>query len=108
MSTSHDEQRRSVAWDVSAGPRNYVTLVMTQAASSFSALVTIWLLTRLLGASGYGEISAIIAAAVLISTAAAMMALISPYPLAPNSRVRSQMVTSAENELAACVITKVT
>lgn len=70
MSTSHDEQRRSVAWDVSAGPRNYVTLVMTQAASSFSALVTIWLLTRLLGASGYGEISAIIAAAVLISTAA--------------------------------------
>lgn len=70
MSTSHDQQRRSATWDVSAGPRNYVTLLMTQAASSLSALITIWLLTRLLGAGGYGQITAIVAAAVLISTAA--------------------------------------
>jgi O-antigen/teichoic acid export membrane protein len=70
MSTSHDQQRRSAAWDVSAGPRNYVTLVVTQAASSLSALVTIWLLTQLLGASGYGQVAAIVAAAMLVGTAA--------------------------------------
>lgn len=69
-SISHDEQRRSAAWDVSAGPRNYVTLVVTQGASSLSALITIWLLTRLLGAGGYGQIAAIVAAAMLVNTAA--------------------------------------
>ena len=54
MSSSHDQQRRSAAWDIGAGPRNYLMLVMTQVISSLAALSTIWLLTRLLGASGYG------------------------------------------------------
>jgi O-antigen/teichoic acid export membrane protein len=62
MSFGHDQHRRSAAWDIGAGPRNYVTLVVTQAANSLSALMTIWLLTRLLGANGYGQIAAIVAA----------------------------------------------
>ncbi|HMV51583.1 MAG TPA: hypothetical protein PKD31_27825, partial [Blastocatellia bacterium] len=70
MPISRDEQRRSAAWDVLAGPRNYLTLVFTQFISSLSALATVWLLTRLLGASGYGQVAALIAAAFLIGTAA--------------------------------------
>jgi O-antigen/teichoic acid export membrane protein len=69
MSTSHDEQRRSVTWDISAGPRNYLTLVASQMIGSITSLLTVWLLTRLLGASGYGQVAAIIAAAFLIGTA---------------------------------------
>lgn len=70
MSTSHDQQRRSAAWDINAGLRNYAMLLVTQVVGSFSALATVWLLTRLLGASGYGQIAAIIAAVMLIGTAA--------------------------------------
>lgn len=70
MSTSHDQQRRSAAWDINAGLRNYVTLVATQVVGSLAALATVWLLTRLLGANGYGQIAAIFAAVMLIGTAA--------------------------------------
>ncbi len=70
MPISRDEQRRSAAWDILAGPRNYLTLIVTQFISSLSALATVWLLTRLLGAGGYGQVAALIAAAFLIATAA--------------------------------------
>lgn len=70
MSVSHDQQRRSVAWDVIAGPRNYVLLVGTQIFSSLSSLLTVWLLTRLLGAEGYGQVAALIAAAMLVGMVA--------------------------------------
>lgn len=70
MSIRHDQQRRSVAWDVFAGPRNYLLLVGTQFLSSVAALLTVWMLTRLLGAEGYGRVAALIAAAMLIGMVA--------------------------------------
>lgn len=70
MSFGHDQHRRSAAWDIIAGPRNYLTLVLTQVFGSLAALVTVWLLSHLLGTTGYGQIAAIIAAAYLIGTGA--------------------------------------
>lgn len=70
MPISRDEQRRSATWDVLTGPRNYLRLIATQFIGSAAALVTVWLLTQLLGASGYGQVAALVAAAFLIATAA--------------------------------------
>ncbi len=70
MSIRHDQQRRSVTWDVSAGPRNYLQLVGTQLLSSLASLLTVWILTRVLGAAGYGRVAALIAAAMLIGMVA--------------------------------------
>lgn len=70
MSIRHDQQRRSVTWDVFAGPRNYLLLVGTQFLSSLASLLTVWLLTQLLGAEGYGQVAALIAAAMLVGMVA--------------------------------------
>lgn len=70
MPISHDQQRRSVAWDIFAGPRNYLLLVGTQLLSSLASLLTVWILTHLLGAEGYGQVAALIAAAMLVGMVA--------------------------------------
>lgn len=70
MPIRHDQQRRSVAWDVFAGPRNYLLLVGAQLISSLASLLTVWILTHLLGAEGYGQVAALIAAAMLVGMVA--------------------------------------
>ncbi len=93
MSSSHDQQRRSAAWDIGAGPRNYLTLVMTQVIGSLSSLVTVWLLTRLLGVGGYGQVAAIIAAAFLIGTAALNWSAMSLARIGCEEFVRTGRIT---------------
>lgn len=55
-------ERRSVDWDLSQGPKNYLTLVAAQVASGLLSFISVWLATRLLGSTGYGGVVAIIAA----------------------------------------------
>ncbi len=54
--------RRQAAWDVRQGPKNYAALVGAQFASAILSFAAVWLITHLLGPTGYGGIVAIIAA----------------------------------------------
>ncbi|NOT47724.1 MAG: oligosaccharide flippase family protein [Acidobacteria bacterium] len=55
-------ERRSSGWDIRNAPRNYIALVIFQAASALLSFGAVWLITRHLGSAGYGGIVAIIAA----------------------------------------------
>jgi len=55
-------ERQSANWDIQNAPKNYVSLVLTQAGSAFFAFASVWLITKTLGSEGYGGIIAIIAA----------------------------------------------
>lgn len=57
--------RQSSSWDIKNAPKNYLSLVSTQAASAFFAFASVWLITKTLGSEGYGGIAAIIAASQL-------------------------------------------
>jgi O-antigen/teichoic acid export membrane protein len=57
--------RRSSAWDISNAPRNYVSLIVTQAGSAVFSFASVWLLTHYLGGEGYGGVVAVIAASQL-------------------------------------------
>jgi O-antigen/teichoic acid export membrane protein len=56
------EARRSLAWDASHGPRNYLTLVGAHLVGSVAAFAATWLATRLVGVTGYGIVAAVLAA----------------------------------------------
>ena len=58
---SHTE-RQSSSWDIKNAPRNYFSLVAFQVGSAVFAFGSVWLITRFLGAEGYGGIVAVIAA----------------------------------------------
>ncbi len=55
-------KRRSADWDISNAPKNYLSLVLTQAGSALFSFASVWLISKRLGAEGYGGIVAIIAA----------------------------------------------
>ena len=55
-------ERQSSTWDIRNAPRNYISLVVFQAGSAFFSFASVWLITRYLGAQGYGGIVAVIAA----------------------------------------------
>ena len=57
-----NSERQSSSWDIKNAPRNYFWLVIFQAGSAMFSFVSVLLLTRYLGADGYGGIVAIIAA----------------------------------------------
>lgn len=59
---SEASKRRSATWDIGNAPRNYLSLVLSQAGSVFFAFASVWLITKVLGAEGYGGVFAIIAA----------------------------------------------
>ena len=55
-------QRQSANWDIRNAPKNYTTLILAQGGSAFFAFATVWLITRMIGAEGYGGVYSIIAA----------------------------------------------
>jgi O-antigen/teichoic acid export membrane protein len=55
-------ERQSVNWDIQNAPKNYLSLVLTQAGSAFFAFASVWLITKTLGLEDYGGIVAVIAA----------------------------------------------
>lgn len=55
-------KRQSSAWDIRNAPKNYFYLVVFQIGSALFSFASVWLLTRFLGADGYGGIVAVIAA----------------------------------------------
>lgn len=55
------DERRSVAWDLANAPRNYLTLIITQAGSAAFSFTAVWLITEYLGSEGYGGVVAVIA-----------------------------------------------
>lgn len=57
--------RRSSTWDISNAPRNYISLIVTQAGSAVFSFTSVWLLTHYLGGEGYGGVVAVIAASQL-------------------------------------------
>lgn len=59
-------ERQNASWDIQNAPKNYISLVLAQGATAFFSFASIWLITKTLGAEGYGEIVAIIAASYLI------------------------------------------
>jgi O-antigen/teichoic acid export membrane protein len=61
-----DDSRRDARWDVRSGPRNYLALTATQAASTGAAFALVWLATRALGPAGYGHLVAAQGAAMLV------------------------------------------
>ena len=54
--------RRSANWDIANAPRNYLSLVIAQGGSAFFAFASVWLITKTIGAEGYGGVVAVIAA----------------------------------------------
>jgi O-antigen/teichoic acid export membrane protein len=54
--------RRTVEWDISHGPKNYLALVSAQVGSALFSFGAVWLATHLLGATGYGWVVGIVAA----------------------------------------------
>ncbi len=58
--------RRDASWDLRQGPKNYITLVTTQAASALFSFAAVWIATRYLGAAGYGGVVAVIAASQIV------------------------------------------
>jgi O-antigen/teichoic acid export membrane protein len=56
------EARRSLAWDASHGPANYLTIVAAHVVGSAAAFAATWLATRMVGATGYGVVAAVLAA----------------------------------------------
>ena len=46
--------RRSANWDLTNAVRNYSTLIVSQAAASFFSFASVWILTKNIGADGYG------------------------------------------------------
>ncbi|HJQ38112.1 MAG TPA: oligosaccharide flippase family protein [Thermoanaerobaculia bacterium] len=54
--------RQSSTWDIRNAPANYAWLVVFQVASSLLSFATVWLITRRLGATGYGAVVAVVLA----------------------------------------------
>lgn len=59
-------ERQSASWDVQNAPKNYLSLVISQAASAFFAFGSVWLITRSLGSEKYGGVAAVIAASQIV------------------------------------------
>jgi O-antigen/teichoic acid export membrane protein len=59
-------QRRDAKWDIRSGPRNYLSLIGSQAAGSLLSFATTWLATRSLGPGGYGGVVAVLAASQML------------------------------------------
>src|SRR5436190_23371789 len=55
-------ERRHADWDVATAPRNYASLVAAQIVGSALAFCAIWIVTRLIGKTGYGSLVAMLAA----------------------------------------------
>ena len=54
--------RQSANWDIENAPKNYIWLVFAQAGSALFAFASVWLITKTVGAEGYGGVVAVIAA----------------------------------------------
>ena len=60
------DERQTPAWDIRNAPSNYAWLVVFQIAGSLLSFASIWLITRRLGAEGYGAIVAVVLASQLV------------------------------------------
>lgn len=61
-----ESDRRSSNWDVRNAPTNYISLALLQVASAAFSFATVWVITKKLGADGYGSIVAVIAGAQIV------------------------------------------
>ncbi|HSK71601.1 MAG TPA: polysaccharide biosynthesis C-terminal domain-containing protein [Pyrinomonadaceae bacterium] len=59
-------ERQSADWDIQNAPKNYISLILAQVGTAFFSFASVWLITTTIGAEGYGEIVALIAASYLI------------------------------------------
>ncbi len=55
-------ERQTAGWDLRNAFRNYSTLVASQVAVAIFSFTSVWLITRNLGADGYGGVVAVLAA----------------------------------------------
>ena len=86
-------ERQSASWDLSNAFGNYASLVISQIATAGFSFASVTLCMRTLGAEGYGEIIAVVAAASLDDTsnsgASTQNASIRPTP----GRMRSVVIS---------------
>lgn len=59
-------ERQSSDWDIRNAPRNYAWLVISQLASALFSFASVWLITKTIGAEGYGGVVALIAASQVV------------------------------------------
>lgn len=57
---SSEKDRRTSEWDISAGPKNFLLLVIFQFGMAAFSVLSVWLATKYLGAQGYGGLSSVI------------------------------------------------
>jgi O-antigen/teichoic acid export membrane protein len=62
LNNSDASTRQSANWDIENAPKNYISLVLSQGGSALFAFASVWLITKILGAEGYGGVVAVIAA----------------------------------------------
>jgi O-antigen/teichoic acid export membrane protein len=55
-------ERQSANWDIENAPKNYISLILAQGGSALFAFASVWLITKTIGAEGYGGVVAVIAA----------------------------------------------
>lgn len=55
-------KRQSANWDIENAPKNYISLILSQGGSALFAFASVWLITKTIGAEGYGGVVAVIAA----------------------------------------------
>jgi O-antigen/teichoic acid export membrane protein len=60
--TTTSDDRSSSAWDIQNAPKNYISLVLTQGGGSLFAFASVWLIFKMLGSQGYGNVVGILAA----------------------------------------------
>jgi O-antigen/teichoic acid export membrane protein len=61
-----DANRQDAGWDLLQAPKNYLALLSAQLTGSLLSFASVWLVTRYLGAGGYGGVVALIAAAQIV------------------------------------------
>jgi len=63
---SYDDERRSHKWDLAAGRSNYIALISGHVLAILCSVVAAWIGTRILGPAGYGLLSLLVAASLLL------------------------------------------
>jgi len=63
--TAHATDRQSTDWDIKNAPKNYASLVVAQGGTALFSFASVWILTKFVGAEGYGGVAALLLGAQL-------------------------------------------